>query len=137
LLLLTLALNLAATVTDAWTQESSKPRIVGLISFAATLDDPSYEAFREALRELGYVEGRSIRIEFRTAQGRVDRLPSIAEELVQLKADVVVVGNTRAAQAVKRATSTIPIVIASSDPIASGLVTNLRAPGETSRGSPR
>ena len=104
------------------------------MSFSAAPDDPIYEAFRGGLRELGYVEGRSIRIEFRTAQGRADRLPSLAEELVQLRADVIVVGNTASAQAVKRATSTIPIVIATSDPIASGLVTNLAHPGENVTG---
>jgi putative ABC transport system substrate-binding protein len=107
---------------------------VGLMSVAAAPDDPIWEAFRGGLRELGYVEGRSIRIEFRTAQGRADRLPSLAEELVQLRADVIVVGNTASAQAVKRATSTIPIVIATSDPIASGLVTNLARPGENVTG---
>lgn len=119
---------LVATITDVFPQESDKPRIVGLISYAATADDPSYKAFREALRDLGYVEGRSIRIEFRTAEGHADRLPGIAEDLAQLKADVVVVGNSRAAQAVKRATPTTPIVIVSSDPIGTGLVTNLSRP---------
>jgi putative ABC transport system substrate-binding protein len=126
LLLLTLAL--LAPISDVFPQASDKPRIVGLMSYAATADDPSYRAFREALRDLGYVEGRSIRIEFRTAQGQADRLPSIAEELTQLKADVVVVGNSRAAHAVKLATPTTPIVIVSSDPIGTGLVTNLSRP---------
>jgi putative ABC transport system substrate-binding protein len=126
LLLLTLAL--LATIPDVFPQASDKPRIVGLISYAATADDPSYKAFREALRELGYVEGRSIRVEFRTAQGQADRLPIIAEELAQLKADVVVLGNSRAAQAVRRAMPTTPIVIASSDPVGTGLVKNLSRP---------
>jgi putative ABC transport system substrate-binding protein len=74
------------------------------------------------------VEGRSIRVEFRTAQGQADRLPGIAQELAQLEADVVVVGNSRAAQAVKGAMPTTPIVIASSDPIGTGLVKNLSRP---------
>jgi putative ABC transport system substrate-binding protein len=127
--LLALALLLAAAPTGAWTQQPNTPPIVGLMSFAAFSDDPAYEAFRGALRDLGYMEGRSVRIEFRTAQGHADRLPTLAEELVQLKADVIVVGNTPAARAVKRATSTIPIVIVSTDPVASGLVTNLARPG--------
>jgi putative tryptophan/tyrosine transport system substrate-binding protein len=127
--LLLLSLGLLLTNPSVGSEATQKPRIVGLISYAATADDPSYKAFREALRGLGYVEGQSIRIEFRSAQGRADLLPIIAKELVQLRADVVVVGTSRAAQALKRATSTIPIVIASSDPIAAGLVTNLSRPG--------
>jgi putative ABC transport system substrate-binding protein len=126
LLLLTFALF--AAIAEVFPQVSDKPRVVGLISYAATADDPSYRVFREALRELGYVEGRSIRVEFRTAQGQADRLPGIAEDLARLKADVVVVGNARAAQAVKSAMPTTPIVIASSDPIGTGLVKNLSRP---------
>jgi putative ABC transport system substrate-binding protein len=127
--LLLLALALLTTICCTYAQDLDKTRIVGIISYAATADDASYKAFRDGLRELGYVEGRSIKIEFRTAQGRAERLPAIAQELVQLKSDVVVVGNARAAQAMKAATSTIPIVIVSSDPIAAGLVTTLSQPG--------
>jgi putative tryptophan/tyrosine transport system substrate-binding protein len=129
LLVLYLALNLGVTVVDAWAQQSHAPPIVGLMSFAAASDDPFHEAFRKALRELGYVEGRSIRIEFRTAQGHADRLERLAEELIQLKASVVVTGGSRTAQAVKRVNSNIPIVVTSGDPIASGLVSNLARPG--------
>jgi putative ABC transport system substrate-binding protein len=126
--LLLLTLTLAIAIPDVFPQVSDRPRIVGLISYAATADDPSYKAFRDALHDLGYVEGRSIKVEFRTAQGQVDRLPTIAQELAQLKADVVVLGNTRAAQAVRRAMPTTPIVIASSDPIGTGLIKNLSRP---------
>ncbi len=109
---------------------------VGLVSFAAPSDDPAYEAFRRRLRELGYVEGRTIKIEFRSAHGHVDLLPGIAEELVELKADVIVVGNPPAARAMKRATATIPIVIAAADPVAAGLVSNLGATHRDDRRRP-
>jgi putative ABC transport system substrate-binding protein len=92
-------------------------------------DDPVFQGLRQGLRELGYVEGRTIRIEFRTAQGHDDRLPHLAQELVQLKADVIVVATPQAAQAIQRATSTTPIVTALFDPLAAGLVTNLAHPG--------
>jgi putative ABC transport system substrate-binding protein len=113
---------------DVFPQVSDSARIVGLISYAATADDPSYKAFREALRELGYMEGRSIRVEFRTAQGQEDRLPTIANELARLKVDVVVLGNSRAARAVRDAMPNTPIVIVSSDPLGTGLIKNLSRP---------
>jgi len=99
------------------------------MSFSAPLQDPAYAAFRETLRNLGYLEGRDVRIEFRNAEGHADQLPRLVDELIGLKADVIVVGNPAAAMVLKRATSTIPIVFGSSDPIASGLVTNLAHPG--------
>jgi putative ABC transport system substrate-binding protein len=114
---------------QASAQQAGKPWIVGVMSFAAPLDDPAYAALREALRNLGYMEGGNIKIEFRNAQGHAERLPQLVDELIGLKADVIVVGNPAAAMVLKRATSTIPIVFASSDPIASGLVTNLAHPG--------
>jgi putative ABC transport system substrate-binding protein len=124
-----LLLALAVVTLAAWAQQPNEPPIVGLMSFVAPSNDSAYEAFRQRLRELGYVEGRNVRIEFRNAQGHADRLPELAGELVRLKADVIVVGNPAAAIALKHATSTIPIVMASFDPIASGLVTNLAHPG--------
>lgn len=126
--LLLLALALLVTIPDVLAQASDRPRIVGLMSYAATADDPSYKAFREALRELGYVEGRSIRVEFRTAEGREDRLPTIAQELAQLKADVVVLGSSWGLRPVRHAMPTTPIVIWGSDPLGAGLVKNLSRP---------
>ena len=123
-----LLLTLLVAIPSAFAQVSDGPRIVGLISYAATADDPSYKAFREALRELGYVEGRSIRVEFRTAQGQEDRLTTIADELADLKPDVVVLGNSRAVRAVRHAMPNTPIVIVSSDPLGTGLVKNLSRP---------
>jgi putative ABC transport system substrate-binding protein len=123
-----LALSFAVATTATWAQQNKLP-IVGVLSGGARSDDATIEALRQGLRELGYLEGRTIRIEFRTGQGHVDRMPSLAEELVQLKADVIVVGNAAAAQAVKRASATIPIVMVASDLVGTGLVTDLAHPG--------
>ena len=88
------------------------------------------QAFLRGMRELGYVEGRNVHIEMRFAEGRPERLPGLAEELIGLKPDVLAVGSTIGARAVKKATTTIPIVFAgSSDPVAGGLVPNLARPG--------
>ena len=127
--LITIATTLAGLVDRARAQSSNRPFTVGLLSFAAPSDDPAYEALRQRLRELGYIEGRSIRIEFRSAQGDSARFPAIAKEMVELNADAIVVGNPVAAKAMMNATSTIPIVIATSDPVSAGLVTNLARPG--------
>jgi putative ABC transport system substrate-binding protein len=87
-------------------------------------------AFRQRLRDLGYVEGRNIVIEYREAQGQLERLPALAAELVALKVDVLVAPPTRAALAARQATKTIPIVFfGSSDPVTSGLVVSLAKPG--------
>jgi putative tryptophan/tyrosine transport system substrate-binding protein len=88
------------------------------------------EAFRQGLRELGYVEGRTIVIEWRSAEGQLDRLPSLAAELVRLKVDVIVTGGPSATRPTKAATGTIPIVITNdSDPVANGFVASLARPG--------
>jgi putative ABC transport system substrate-binding protein len=89
------------------------------------------DAFRRGLRELGYVEGQTISIEYRWAEGKVDRLPSLAAELVGLKVDVIVTGGgVPGVHAAKRATDTIPIVFTNAaDPVASGLVASLARPG--------
>ena len=129
LLLLAVAFNLALATTSSPAQHADRVATVAYLAVAASSDDPAIEAFRQALRELGYVEGRNIKIEFRSAEGQVDRLPNLAQELVQLKADVIVVGNSLAAQAIQRAAPTTPIVIVAFDPLAAGLVTNLAHPG--------
>ena len=94
-------------------------------------DSPRFhEAFVQGLRELDYVEGRNVLIEYRDAAGKTERLPALAAELVARKVDVIVVGSTFAALAAKQATSTLPIVFpVAGDPVASGLVTNLARPG--------
>jgi putative ABC transport system substrate-binding protein len=88
------------------------------------------DGFRQGMRDLGYVEGRNFVLEFRDAEGKLERLPALAAELVALKVDVIMVGGTLAALAAKQATTTIPIVFASAvDPVADGLVTSLARPG--------
>ena len=108
------------------------PRIGFLTTFSAS--DPQnvlrQDAFRQGLRELGYVEAKNINIEYRYAEGRFERLPELAEELVRLKVDVLVVSSTTVARPAKKVTATIPIVVAGAgDPIGSGLVASLARPG--------
>ncbi len=88
------------------------------------------EAFRQGLRELGYVEGKNIVIEWRSAEGKIDRLPALAAELVRLKVDVIVTGGATNTRAAKEATVTIPIVMTQdTDPVGSGFVASLARPG--------
>src|SRR5438093_637746 len=88
------------------------------------------EAFRQGLRDLGYVEGRNVVIEYRDAEGKLERLPTLAAELVALKVDAIVVTSTPAALAAKQATGALPIVFtAAGDPVTDGLVTSLARPG--------
>ena len=109
---------------------SKVPRIGYLDSGVAASGDPLLEAFRQGLRDLGWVEGRNLAVEVRAAEGRYNRLPELAAELVRLKVDVIVVSSTPAAVAAKQATTTIPIVIGRvADPVESGLVATLAHPG--------
>ncbi|MEJ2173668.1 MAG: ABC transporter substrate-binding protein [bacterium] len=126
LLLAGSALFVAPRVARA--QRAQKVYRIGFLSPTAPgLRD---QAFLMGMRELGYVEGRNAQIEMRFAEGRPERLPGLAEELIGLKPDVLAVGSTIGARAVKKATTTIPIVFAgSSDPVAGGLVPNLAHPG--------
>ena len=90
-------------------------------------NDPIIERIRRELSKLGHVDGQTIRIEYRGAQGQVDRLPRLAQELVDLEVDVIVVGAESIARAAKQATTTIPIVMVAFDydPVAAGLVESL------------
>ncbi len=89
-----------------------------------------HEAFREGLRELGYVEGKNIVIEWRTAEGQSDRLPSLAAELVRLNVAVIVTAGAASTRPAKEATTTIPIVMAlDNDPVGTGFVASLARPG--------
>jgi putative ABC transport system substrate-binding protein len=97
---------------------------------AASPNPARREAFRQGLRELGYVEGKNIVIEYRFAEGKPDRLPALAAELVRLKVDVIITGGPTVTRAAKEATSTIPIVMAQDpDPVGNGFVTSLARPG--------
>ena len=120
----------AAWPVAAIAQQPEKiPRIGYLSPRSASLRERD-ESFRQGLRELGYVEGKNIIIEFRFAEGKFDQLPDLAAELVNLKVDVIVSEVTQASLAAKGATATIPIVIQGvSDPVGTGLVASLSRPG--------
>jgi putative tryptophan/tyrosine transport system substrate-binding protein len=116
-------------------QPKKVPRIGYLVAGSASSISTYVEAFRKGLRELGYIDGKNILIEYRYAEGHEKRLPDLAEELVHLKVDLIFVGNNRAAQAAKNATGTIPIVVTlTSDPVATGLIRSLARPGENVTG---
>jgi ABC-type uncharacterized transport system substrate-binding protein len=113
-------------------QQAGKVYRIGLLDYSAP--EPGrqawWNAFRQRMRELGYVEGKNITFEARSAQGDDDRLPKLAAELVGLKVDVIVTVGGNSASAAKRATSTIPIVMATgSDPVALGVVASFPHPG--------
>ena len=112
-------------------QTAGKVPQVGLLAPRSRSDAaPFVDAFLQGLRELGWVQGKNIGIEYRFAQGRLDRLPALAAELVHLKVDVILAGSTPPVLAAKKATSTIPIVMATSaDPVELGLVASLARPG--------
>ena len=92
--------------------------------------EPFSRVFWEGLRELGYIDGQNMQIEYRSAEGKLDRLATLAAELVDLKVDIIVASETPAVQAAKRATTEIPIVMApSGDPVGTGLIGSLSRPG--------
>ena len=107
------------------------PREIGLLSpFSPSDSEAWHSAFRQGLRELGWIEGESIRIEYRYADGKSERLPALVADLISHKVEVLVVAVTPDAQAAAKATKTIPIVMASAgDPVAAGLIRNLARPG--------
>ncbi|MFL6305109.1 MAG: ABC transporter substrate-binding protein [Candidatus Sulfotelmatobacter sp.] len=118
----------AAWPITARAQQSAR---IGYLSTNLASNRYHHEAFRQGLRDLGYVEGRNVVIEYRDAEGKVERQPALVAELVALRVDVIVVaGSTLTARTAKQATSTLPIVfIAVGDPVGSGLVTSLARPG--------
>ncbi len=127
------ALGILLAPLAAGAQPPAKIPRVGLLRFGSPSDSGirfTEEPFRQGLRELGYVEGQNIAIEYRHSEGREHRLPELAADLVRLKVDVIVATGGLAASAVRNATKTIPIVMAGvSDPIGSGLVASLARPG--------
>ena len=128
------AVLLAAPLAAEVQQEKKLPRI-GFLVF--TSSELRYRGFQQGLRELSYVEGQNIVIEFRSADGSLERLNGLARELVRLPVDVIVAGSTLGAEASKRATSTVPIVMANvADPVESGLVSSLARPRGNITGSP-
>jgi putative ABC transport system substrate-binding protein len=123
-ILLTLSLSAEA-------QEPAKvPRIGYLTAASPSANAARTEAFRQGLRELGYIEGKNIVIEWRYAEGQFDRLPALAAELVSLKVDIIVSGGPQSTRPAKEATPTIPIVMAQdADPVGNGYVASLARPG--------
>jgi putative ABC transport system substrate-binding protein len=117
-------------------QESGKVARIGFLTRTTDASVSSQiDAFRQGLRDLGWVEGKSINIEYRDAEGQADRLPALAAQLVGLNVDVIVTVDTPPTQAAKQATSTIPIVIAvSADPVRAGLVQSVGRPGGNTTG---
>jgi putative ABC transport system substrate-binding protein len=103
--------------------------LIGALYLGIADADSFKKELREGLRELGYVEGRDIAFEFRSAEGKLDRLPALATELVRLKVDVIVALYVPCALAAKQATRDIPIVILAGDPVETGLVPSLARPG--------
>ena len=131
-----LATLLLATVSLVQAQQPTKsPRIGFLIATATSVNGARNEAFRQGLRELGYVEGKNIIIDWRSAEGKADRLPGLAAELVGLKVDIIVSGGPSTTRAAKQATSTIPIVMAQDpDPVGSGFIASLARPSSNITG---
>src|SRR3984893_13404553 len=123
--------SLLAAPLAAEAQQAGKVARIGFLALNLAANPHLLEAFRQGLRDLGYVEGRNLVIEIRSAEGKLERLPALAAELVALKVDVIFAGGgTLPALAAKQATRTLPIVFAdAADPVTSGLVTSLARPG--------
>jgi putative ABC transport system substrate-binding protein len=116
-------------------QQTRKVYRVGFVWDSPTVWPHALDAFRQGLRDLGWIEGQNIVIEYRWAEGRFERLPGLMEELVRLKVDLIVAPTSIYTGAAKRATSTIPIVFVShADPIGSGHVSSLARPGANATG---
>src|SRR5688572_28534552 len=116
---------------SAEAQQPARIHRIGILSpSSGSVFSARDEAFRQRLRQLGYVEGKNIVIEYRYAEGKSERLPDLVAELVRLKVDVIVTTSAGAALAAKKASGTIPIVFAAAgDPVGTGLVSSLARPG--------
>jgi len=128
---LTLWALLLAVCFSVEAQQAAKPARIGYVSSTGTItSDTSFAALRHRLQSLGYIDGKNIVFEYRSAQGKPDRIPGLVAELVQLKVDVLVCPNLPAIHAAKEATKTIPIVMVSNvDPVELGLVDSFARPG--------
>ena len=133
---ITLLGSAAAWPIEARAQQAAMP-VIGFMHATAGKENDLFVAFKEGLRQTGYVDGRNVTIEFRSAEGQYDRLPAIAAELVRRQVNLIAVGTPVAALAAKRATTYIPIVFAvGSDPTRDGLVASLSGQAGTSPGLP-
>jgi putative ABC transport system substrate-binding protein len=124
------AVGSVTSVIPAMAQQPEKVPRVGMLTPAENGATPIFDAFRQGLRDLGYVDGKTIVLDFRFAKGNIDALPELAVELVQIPVDVIVVDATPSVRAAIEATRTIPIVIgAASDPVLLGFVASISRPG--------
>ena len=131
--ILALVVSNLAVLSRTEAQKTEKVRRIGLL-FPGSLSYgvPNIEAFRHGLRQLGYIEGKNILVDYRVGDGKLDQYPRLAAELVSLNVEVIVTASAPAVQAVRNATSTIPIVIAAAaNPDGAGLITSLSRPGGT------
>ena len=129
---LALSALLFALCLPAEAQQTKKIPRIGYVSGTGNASDqgPYVEALKQGLRDLGYIEGKNFAIEYRGAEGNLDRMPGLVAELVQLKVDVLIVPVLQAIRAAKQLTKTIPVVIVSNiDPVATGIVDSLARPG--------
>jgi putative ABC transport system substrate-binding protein len=132
MILALVALGGAAGPLASFAQQSAKVARIGYLfpGFPDGVGIVGLQAFRDGLRELGYVEGKNVQLEIRWGEGKIERLPALATELVQLKVDVIVAATSPSVVAARQATRTIPIVMpTSSDPVGDGLVASLAHPG--------
>src|ERR1041385_5581208 len=130
------ALLALCSLADAQ-QGKSLARVGFLSSRSPEAEKSRLAAFQQGMRELGYVEGKTLKIEQRYAEGNFDRLPELAADLVRIHVDVIVATGAPAAQAAKKTTSTAPIVMGNAaDPVGTGLVASLARPGEARRKTP-
>jgi len=129
-LLSTLVVALTVCGARAEAQQPAKVAKIGLLGARPAASSTGLELFRQEFRKFGYIEGKNIAFEYRSADNKFDRLPALADELVRLKVDVIVTPGTAEALAAKNATRTIPIVFfGGGDPVAAGLVDSLARPG--------
>jgi putative ABC transport system substrate-binding protein len=128
----------AALSVAAWAQQAAVP-VIGYLSPQSADDDYKARAipFLQGLKEMGYVEGQNVAVEYRWAENQIDRLPALAADLVRRRVAVIVAVGGTAAVPAKAATTTVPIVFnAGADPVALGLVASLTGPAQTSPGAP-
>ena len=127
---LALGALLFALCSSAQAQQAKKVPVVGFLVTSPSLSQSTIDMFRQGLRDLGYIEGKNIVIEYRYTEGRGDQLSDLVAELVRLKVDVIVTGSTPVVRAAMQLTGTIPIVMAGTgDPVATGLIASLARPG--------